>query len=140
MSSGAGAAAAAAEPAVFVNIDGVGGYMEAPSLVSSMTNSRVLEALADSRMFKDAFSGVTLRSCKVYNMGSARPADNSGGTEMMDVATVRSSLPAGQEGAAHVFLRVDTSAAHAAASAAPVGGTFVAARGVLLDSRRRCHL
>jgi hypothetical protein len=88
-----------------------------------MTTRRVLEALAGTRFFADAFIGVALRLCKVYNMGSARPTDISGGAEMLDVATVRSSLPAGQEGAVHIFLRVDTSAARAA----PAGGSFTAA-------------
>ncbi len=116
------------DPTIFVNVDGVGGYMRVAACTAAMVNADVLVALADSCVFNVRLDGVDLSACKVYNMGSSEPteAGPTVGTLMHGPLTVHSSLPAGQEGgAAHVFLRVDTSAA---ARAAPAGGTSLSFR------------
>jgi len=79
----------------------------------------LLEALADSRVFKACFDGVNLGLCRVYDMGQEEPAPNTttGGTLLSGKRTARSSMPGAGSGS-EVYLRVDTSAARSNAAAA----------------------
>jgi len=121
---------AALPPAVYVDVDGLTGYKEATNCTATMTDSRLLEALAESRVFKARFAGVDLSLCRVYVMGHEEPASNTttGGTLLSGKRFALSIVPAA-ESASEVYLRIDTSAARPSAAAA---GAF--SRPLLLPS------
>jgi len=114
--------AAALPPTVYVDVDGLTGYKEATNCTATMTDSRLLEALAESRVFKACFDGVNLSLCRVYVMGHEEPASNTttGGTLLSGKRFALSSTP-GAESTPEVYLRVDTSAARPSAA---VAGAF----------------
>jgi hypothetical protein len=121
MSNAAAAPAPAAGPTVtvYVDVDGFTGYKEATTCTAAMTDSRLLEALAESRVFKARFHGVDLSLCRVYDMGQDEPAPNTtaGGTLLSGKRTALPSMPEAGSGF-DVYIRIDTTTARLTAAAA----------------------
>jgi hypothetical protein len=117
MSGSAAALAPAAGPTVYVDVDGSTGYQKALACDALMVFSDLLEALAESRVFKSYFDGVNLSLCRVYFMGQEEPAPNTttGGTLLSGKRTALASMP---EVGFDVYIRIDTTAARLTTAAA----------------------